>query len=590
MNKLFKLFFTTFFIVFLFIACDKDYNTLGSDIVSNEHFDFNVKDDYTISVENKAITAMQSNNLPINPLGIYKDPFFGKTTAHFASQISLSSTYSEPNTTIGYKDGATNTINIQTIDSVYMYVPYFSNVKSTESDGTKTYTLDSLYQSTDEINQKFKLEIYENNAYLGNDGMGTDPRYYYNTSSEYNRIDSQKGEKLAEVTDFKFSKDEIKLYKRKKTGEYLDSSGNETNDPTKYVVKERMTPGMWINITNKNFFLNKVLLAAHEGKLINNSTFQQHLKGLFFKVTDNTSTANALSLLNFSQGYIVVQYHSKLGSTLSAANTAGETKNVLRLNLTGNTVSVSQFEPSIAYSNGLTGAAATNGEKIYIKGGNGSVSYLNAISDTQLTQLRAKDANGNRIMVNEANLIFHVDNSIYNTEDKKKTQKHPLRIYLYDATNNIPILDYNQDGSTTTNNKYNKYFFGGIVETQNTTYTDEKGNTIKNATKYKINITQYIRNLINIDTDANGDGTVNDDDAKFKRVKLGLVVTENINIANNYYEQGVIGAPISTYTKIPLGSAISPFGTVLHGPNSTATDASGNPLKLKLQIHYTKPE
>ena len=573
MNKLFKLFFTAFFIVFSFIACDKDYNTLGSDIVGNEHFDFYVEEDTTISVENKAITAMQSNNLPINPLGIYTDPYFGKTKAHFATQTSLSSAYSDPNTTIGYNDGTTNTINIQTIDSVYIYIPYFSNVESTETDGTKIYSLDSLYQSDVAANQKFKLEIYENKAYLGNDGTGTDPRYYYNTLAEYNRIDSQKGEKLGENDTFSFSKDEIKLYKRNANGEFLKSDGiTTTTNPAEYVVKERMAPGMWINLSNTAFFKTKILDEARNGKLFNNTTFQQYFKGLFFKVTDNTSTANALSLLNFSQGYIMIQYHSKLGSTLAAANTAGETKNTLKLNLSGNSVSVSEFTPASAYSTALTGTNATDGKRIHIKGGNGSVSYLDIISSEDFVKLREKDVNGNKKMVNEAYLVFYVDQTAMDDAN----QQEPLRIYLYDATNNKPILDYLYDGSTTTNGKYNKYIFGGILE---------KDNTTKKGIKYKVNVTQYIRDIINSDADIDGDGDKDETDAMSKIVKFGLVVTENINIANNYYEEGATGAPLSTYTKIPLGSAMSPFGTVLHGPNSEVASK-----KLKLEIHYTKPE
>ena len=564
MNKLFKLFFTAFFIVFSFIACDKDYNTLGSDIVGNEHFDFYVEEDTTISVENKAITAMQSNNLPINPLGIYTDPYFGKTKAHFATQISLSSAYSDVDATIGILE----TLEITNKDSIYIYIPFFSNVETTETDGSKTYSIDSLYQSNDVNNQKFKLEIYENKAYLGNDETGTDPRYYYNTAAEYNRIDSQKGEKLGDSIDFSFSKDEIKLYKRNDEGKFVNSSEIEIayNDVTNRVVKERMAPGLWINLSNKNFFLNNVLKAAHEGKLFNNITFQQYFKGLFFKVTENTAATNAMSLLNFSQGYINIQYHSKIGTATDV------TKNTLKLNLSGNTVSVSEFIPSTEYSTALTGTNATDGKRIHIKGGNGSVSYLDIISNEDFVKLREKDVNGNKKMVNEAYLVFYVDQTAMDDAN----QQEPLRIYLYDATNNRPIIDYSYDGSTTTNSKYNKYIFGGILE---------KDTTTKKGIKYKVNVTQYIRDIINTDFDIDGDGDVDETDAESKIVKFGLVVTENINIANNYYEEGATGAPLSTYTKIPLGSAMSPFGTVLHGPNSEVASK-----KLKLEIHYTKPE
>ena len=44
---------------------------------------------------------------------------------------------------------------------------------------------------------------------------------------------------------------------------------------------------------------------------------------------------------------------------------------------------------------------------------------------------------------------------------------------------------------------------------------------------------------------------------------------------------------------LPVSSAMSPLGTVLHGASSTSTyvDSSGNviPMKLKIEIYYTEP-
>jgi hypothetical protein len=64
-------------------------------LIGDNHFDF-VK--YTSSVvAYKKIGPIESNNLPVNALGIFDNPAFGTTTANFATQIVLESA----NPTIG---------------------------------------------------------------------------------------------------------------------------------------------------------------------------------------------------------------------------------------------------------------------------------------------------------------------------------------------------------------------------------------------------------------------------------------------------------------------------------------------------------
>ena len=59
---------------------------------------------------NQKIGPVDATNLPINALGIYNDPAFGKTTAHFATQLNLA--------TLAPTIGA-NAV----VDSVYLSVP-----------------------------------------------------------------------------------------------------------------------------------------------------------------------------------------------------------------------------------------------------------------------------------------------------------------------------------------------------------------------------------------------------------------------------------------------------------------------------------
>ena len=77
---------------FAFTSCDKDFNSLGSDLVDDTHFDLEKYDGATVVAYSKATGPVQSNNLSVNSLGIYKNPVFGTTTSHFVTQIELGTT------------------------------------------------------------------------------------------------------------------------------------------------------------------------------------------------------------------------------------------------------------------------------------------------------------------------------------------------------------------------------------------------------------------------------------------------------------------------------------------------------------------
>ena len=61
--------------------------------------------------------------------GFINNPKFGITKAHFVTQVELST----ENPSFGGYDPV--------IDSVYLYVPYFSTLESTETSGERIYEL-----------------------------------------------------------------------------------------------------------------------------------------------------------------------------------------------------------------------------------------------------------------------------------------------------------------------------------------------------------------------------------------------------------------------------------------------------------------
>ena len=156
-----------------------------------------------------------------------------------------------------------------------------------------------------------------------------------------------------------------------------------------------------------------------------------------------------------------------------------------------------------------------------------------------------------KILVNQANLIFHVDSEMQTEEITAQ------RIYLYNFKNGLPISDYISDFSTSNfGTNSNKSIFGGILE------LGENGKPFR----YKFNVTNHITNIIKNDS-------LNYD--------LGLSVSGNIENP----------LPIKAKTgdqdldiNFPLSATLNPLGTVLIGshPDSTSTDK-----KVKLELIYS---
>lgn len=577
-----------------FVSCDKDFNSLGSDLIDGNHFDLERYEVENLTAYSKATGPVQSNNLPINALGIYKDPYFGTTKAHFVSQVELSTA----NPTIGYQP---------IIDSVYLYVPYFSTLKSTTDAGERIYELDSIYGYSETA--KFKLHVYENGYYLRDydpaDNFESGQKYY---SNEKPLVDAFKGTellnnstKVAQNEEFVFSNKELYIYKTDGNGAYIDANGavlaNQT-DASLRVIKERKLPGMWLDLKN-SYFQQKILDAAASGALFNNNSFKNYFRGLLFEVQEITPDQGALAMLDFSLAEFKIIYKAAtLAPTTEVPNPA-KIRRVLSLQMgykstsskKANSINFIEHTRSNAYQTKLTASNEVTGDdRLYLKGGNGSVAFIDvfgpdvkkAVNDVlvsepngngipdELEQLRI-DLKLNNWLVNEASLIFHVDKDAMSASYQNEAE----RIYVFDATNHKPILDYYADNSTASNVKKNKSSFGGIIERE--TLADEFNR--KRGIKYKVRITEYIRQLIK------NENTDYDDN-----VRLGVAVIEDINTPANAYLNPANPITIGTtqIPFIPVSSVMSPLGTVLYGTNIPAGDIN-IAKKLKLEIYFTKP-
>jgi hypothetical protein len=519
-------------------SCDKDYNSIGGDLIGGSNFELSKYTSQVIAY-NQKLGPIESNNLAVNALGVYDNGPFGTSTANFATELTLETV--KP--TLGIDP---------VIESVVMTVPYFSTFKSVDATtGDNTFTLDSIYGGG-----KFKLSVYES----GYSMRSLDPtnsfdaqKYYTDQNADFenvkigNRLNDDPDEKQNDAFFFN-------------PAEYKETVTVDTKETV-----TRTPPGMRLNL-NKAFFNTKILNAVASGKLATNDVFKNYFKGLYFKVEKVSGSASQMAMLNFAAGKITIKYKENT----SATDATRVSKSIV-LNLVGNTVNLLRDSDSAAYGSAISSASTSTGDpRLYLKGGEGSLAVIELFGKTDVRGFDSKGnptnvpngvadelddlrypANGKKLLINEANLVFHIDATAM------AGAKEPNRVYLYDLTHNQSILDYKLDGSSGTKAQNGKFIYNGIIKKE--AVTDGRGLT------YKIRLTNQIRNLIK-----NADST---------NVKLGLVVTGNIN--------NTVSAKLRTakalFSKAPKAAIITPLGTILYGNKET-----DETKRLKLEIYYTK--
>lgn len=540
----------------LFISCDKDYNEVGDALIGENHFDLTKDIESSVQSTWKKTGAIASNNLDINALGVLDNSVFGQTTANFATQVQLASVNPTIDSNLAQK-----------VQSVTLYIPYFTNKNvGTGTDGRPVYVLDSIYGNKD---SKIKLSIYENKYLLGTENKEPEPApildpnypqlYYTNDSDKIpnnptgqllnNSVDAKQND------EFVFSPNEYKI---------VTPASGSTAEKTTYIA-----PGMRLDL-DKAFFEDLLFDKSNpDYDLSSNAVFEKYFKGLYFNV-EKVSAEGVLAMLNFKKGTITVNYKEKAVAT--DADVSVEKSIVL--NLTGNTVNL--------LNNGIAGGgydSAPSSDRIYLRGGEGSVGEINLFNPSvdvvkynRTTKEIESGANGipdeldnikyKGWLINEASLTFYVD------QTAMTNVAEPNRIYLYDVTNKVPIMDYYYDGTSSISPNYQKRVLGGIIE------KDADGRGLR----YKIKITNYIRDLVNKD---------------FTNVKLGVSVTQAITNAT-FKKVKDSPAPYEVWKALtpqqknpyhyPTSSVMSPLGTILYGSNET-----DDTKKLKLEIYYTKP-
>ncbi|MEY8849890.1 DUF4270 domain-containing protein [Psychroserpens sp. XS_ASV72] len=523
----------------LFIACDKDFATIESAIINDDNASNFGTDsrDFEVIAFSKALPPVQTNNLPVNLLGVYDDPIYGRTTASFVTQVT---------TSFVNFDFGENPV----LDSVVVTIPYFSTPIELTSDGETIYELDSVFG-----NSPYDLKIYESNYFLRNFDPNSeinDPQIYYsNKSTGSSPIDEAllEGTLLKSFDDFVPDPSQIELW---------DEDGDVTNrlaPSLRFSYKEPAELAYWVEK-----FINK----SGEPELSNQNNLSDYFRGLYFKVESNTMDGN-MAILNLNTTSANITLYYKRDSSVENDDPIAST---YVLNFNGNRVNF--LSNDFTFTNG---DEVQGDEKLYLKGGEGSMAVVKLfdgenIDDDDLTfnsfeefknEFVEVDADGNFVkskkIINEANLVFYVDqSSVANVEE-------PERILIFDMKNNIPLIDYFYDSANTLNPVNSRTSHLGKLQ--------KEGNSADgNGVKYKIRLTEHINNILIRDS---------------TNVDLGLVVSGNVNLESNLAAFDILSTNDSD-EKIPASSIVTQRGTVLYGNN-----VADEQKKLYLEIFYTEP-
>jgi hypothetical protein len=459
-------------------------------------------------VTNNDLAPVQTNNLPLNMLGVYTDPVFGSQTASIYTQLSLS----QVNPSFG-----TDPV----LDSVVLNIPYFSSVIEVEEDGETVYKLDSVYG-----NSAFRLSIEESNFFLNNydpeSNFEQSQKYYSNLTPQIEN--NLTGNVLFESESFRPSPAEVLEINRKTPG---------SEDTL------RLAPRMRLKLP-VDYFQTKILDMGGSSELSSQNNFRSYLRGLYFEA-EQIGNRGSMMLLNLAQSDagITLYFRSKVVDATDSDDDGDVTDlvDVNRLFKLG-------FGPNEVNTFDQEAPNFDDADNIYLKGGEGSMAIIDLFSGAdadgdgvsdELEFLRESDW-----LINEANLTFFV-NQNYMTG-----LNEPERLYLYDLDNNNILADYILDEPGLPNALTSDSNENHLVPLER--------NSEDEGVSYKVNITRHINNVIN-------EGVTN--------VRLGLVVTQNVNMISSSAVLQTEGAEV---IKVPVGSVITPEATVLYGPNAEDAD------------------
>ena len=597
-------------LIFIFLilvsSCNKDYYSIGIDLYDDQFKDLKSKT-FPIFSYQESLDKVQTNNISSLHLGTFNNDLFGRTNSGFISQLNISSLqsfglYTQEQEIEGSTDVAVINEN-EKLTGVYLELPFFNNTNDSDADGViDIYDVDPLDPLSDSDNDGID-DITELRAGLNplsndsdNDGV-LDPNDSdnedYNTTAQVYEIDSIFGNrsasfnlKVSELTYYLsdldpgnnfesqkeyFSDDDF--YNRGFYGETLHDGEITLNfdeipvlysedDPTTEddelsQVNYFDTPRLRVPL-NINFFQRRFINQEGSDKLTDQATFNQYFKGLIVKA-EKFSDDLYMSFDIFNSR-IVFEYDYDFYNTNGTDDISDD---IIERRKTSNTLSLGGISYNLYehlnISDSILSSLSSSydnlsSDKIYLNGTK-FVSKLKLFSDDNSISSALQEFKDKDILINEANIILHLDQQIYNSN----YDFLPNRLYLYSYDDGFPIEDHNKDFSINYNPlavNANKFLFGGLLQYD----------ANNKPTSYKFNITNHVSNIVRHDS---------------LNIDLGLTTTSNvedISLKNGYLnnKQKLI---------LPSSSVSLPFPVSIFGSSPNQKDLS---KQLKLEVLYTE--
>ncbi|MCC9042274.1 DUF4270 domain-containing protein [Myroides sp. M-43] len=524
--------------LFALQACESDYTSTGNDLVGGGDFDivsYRVND---FKAYNQTYGPVDGSRLIEVPFGYLDNGVFGATSSDLVLQLNESSTVVS-----GVGD------NVK-VDSVYVYIPYFSQFDKVEEKVNK-YKLKNVYGEG-----SIDLKVYQNKYHLMDVDLsdGSISKFYTDMGSSF---DSNKvGEVLNKKTNFSFDNSEIVIYKKDKDGNPIKDE--KTGD---HLIKERLNPGMWLDL-NESYF--EKFITENKSKLSDVNGFNELFKGFYLKTNQATNgSKGVVGLLNLTGAKMVVILHDDKKTTdADGKETITRERKELSISIGTNVIGSKKFSVNVfntlndgGYQSGVSNANKEQGDQsIYLRGGQGSMAVLEVFRADDFKELKAIKEDGG--LLNDAYLTVFVD------KERMSGLPIPERLFLYDFDNSMVLTDFGNDAVSTA--QYLKYGYGGIFVKE-----DKENN--KEGYYYRFRVTDHIRGLLKSKNNVSP--------------KLGLIVANNYAVAGytNQKTRNVINNTPTNINVIPSLSVSCPVGVVLHGAN--AVDES---KRMKLEIYYTK--
>ncbi len=395
-------------VFFTIISCEKEIESIGVNLVDSDNFTTDKKITEVITA-NKNIDKVPSNGIAQYLLGVYSDNEFGTLKASIVSQLNL------PVTAEAYGYG-TN----YGIDSVLMFIPYQST-KSAEnySDGKPKFSIDSVFGNPD---VEFQLGIYELKTYLNT----LDPNDPSKPAIYYSDKEFQKGDTPFYLGNFKVNPNDTVAYIKR----YMP---NGVTSYTKDTIKQTdKSPTIKIPLNEnlvKQIFVNNA--AGAEFQSLDN--FQRYFRGFYIEATALTSNKSHLISLAMANAKMVI-YYSKDEDEGATVDLNG---NKINGELGVRTKHSYEFAFGSIKSNMLKRDLAphqSGEDRLYIQGAAGSIATIKLFNNENLVDLQ-----DNNWLINDANLIFYVDQNA-------ASNIAPEQLFIYNYSDNLQFTDVMTEG------------------------------------------------------------------------------------------------------------------------------------------------